>query len=127
MARLLNRPETPPPDRGCSIGGPRCIRCRIVAGCYLADESLDQAVLRNARYADVIRLIDAGHSRAEVMRRVGVSETTIRRALEAYRMGEVDMEAPTPVAPLDLQIRGPSELCQGAGPPRLLAAGSGRA
>ncbi len=119
MARPLSLPERPPPDRGCGLGGPRCIHCRIVAGCYLADESLDQGVLRNARYAEIIRLIDDHHSRAEISQRVGVSETTVRRALEAYRMGEVDMEVPTPIAPLDLNIRGPSELCQGAGPPRL--------
>ena len=119
MARPLNLPETPPPDRGCSIGGPRCIHCRIVAGCYLADGSLPQAALTNARYAQIIQLLDAGHSRAEVMRRAGVSKTTVRRAVDAHMRGKVDLEASTPVAPLDLQIRGPSELCQRAGPPRL--------
>lgn len=127
MARPLNLPETAPPDRGCRLGGPRCVNCRIVAGCYLAGESLDRATLTNARYAEIVRLLEDCPSRAEVMQRLGVSDTTVRRALEAHRRGEIDLEAPTPVAPLDLQIRGPSELCRGHGLPSLLAAGSGRA
>ena len=81
------------PDRGCSLGGPSCLRCRLKI-CRHDTPERNWSERTNKRHALIAQLVRQGWPWATIMAHMHVSKRTVARAVWRDRAGQLDIPDP---------------------------------